>query len=161
MFIRGTAAFAEGVGEQLQQVDLKEKWYLVAKPDVHISTAHIFGHNDLTRDTPKHSLDVLLNANYENDCEKVVRRLYPEVDKALSWLLEYAPSRLTGTGACVFAEFDTQQQAQKILDILPNWLEGFVAKGVKRSPLLDALDALTKSWLTITGCNPEVFPCLI
>ncbi|MDO6782344.1 hypothetical protein, partial [Marinovum sp. 1_MG-2023] len=88
----------EGVGEKLQPAEPEEKWYLVAKPDVSIATVDIFTHSDLTRDTEKRSLKALLAGTYENDCEKIVRRLHPKVDKALSWLLEYAPSRLTGTG---------------------------------------------------------------
>ncbi|MGR5080859.1 4-(cytidine 5'-diphospho)-2-C-methyl-D-erythritol kinase [Photobacterium swingsii] len=143
VFVRGVSAFAEGVGEQLQPAQPEEKWYLVAKPDVSIATVDIFTHPDLTRDSEKRSLNALLAGTYENDCEKIVRRLHPEVDKALSWLLEYAPSRLTGTGACVFAEFSTHREAIATLDKLPNWLHGFVAKGVNTSPLLTALSTLS------------------
>ncbi|MDO6501080.1 4-(cytidine 5'-diphospho)-2-C-methyl-D-erythritol kinase [Photobacterium sanguinicancri] len=139
VFVRGVSAFAEGVGEKLQPAEPEEKWYLVAKPDVSIATVDIFTHSDLTRDTEKRSLKALLAGTYENDCEKIVRRLHPKVDKALSWLLEYAPSRLTGTGACVFAEFSTHREAIATLNKLPNWLHGFVAKGVNTSPLLTAL----------------------
>lgn len=145
VFVRGLSAFAEGVGgEKLQPAEPQEKWYLVAKPDVSIATVDIFTHPELIRDTEKRTLDALLAGGiYENDCEKIVRRLHPpEVDKALSWLLEYAPSRLTGTGACVFAEFSTQQDALATLNKLPDWLQGFVAKGVNTSPpLLTALNA--------------------
>ncbi len=141
VFVRGTTAFAEGVGEQLQKADAEEKWYLVAKPDVSIATAKIFGHPHLTRDTPKRTLNALLASKYENDCEKIVRELFPEVDKAISWLLEYAPSRLTGTGACVFAEFENEQDARSTFNKLPDWLTGFVARGVNTSPLLTTLNA--------------------
>ncbi|KKD58584.1 kinase [Grimontia sp. AD028] len=139
VFVRGTTAFAEGVGELLQPAEAKEKWYLVAKPEVSIATAKIFGHPSLTRNTPKRTLNALLAANYENDCEKIVRELFPEVDKAISWLLEYAPSRLTGTGACVFAEFENEEDARATLNKLPDWLTGFVARGVNTSPLLSTL----------------------
>lgn len=144
VFVRGFSAFAEGVGEELQPAEPEEKWYLVAKPDVSIATVDIFTHPELTRDTEKRSLEALLAGVYENDCEKIVRRLHPKVDKALSWLLEYAPSRLTGTGACVFAEFSTHQEAIATLKNLPGWLQGFVAKGVNTSPLLTALHANSK-----------------
>ncbi|WP_325893576.1 4-(cytidine 5'-diphospho)-2-C-methyl-D-erythritol kinase [Grimontia sp. NTOU-MAR1] len=139
VFVRGTTAFAEGVGELLQPAEAEEKWYLVAKPEVSIATAKIFGHPSLTRNTPKRTLNALLAANYENDCEKIVRELFPEVDKAISWLLEYAPSRLTGTGACVFAEFENEKDARATLNKLPDWLTGFVARGVNTSPLLSTL----------------------
>ncbi|WP_318440593.1 4-(cytidine 5'-diphospho)-2-C-methyl-D-erythritol kinase [Photobacterium leiognathi] len=141
VFVRGTSAFAEGVGEKLQPADPEEKWFLVAKPDISIATVDIFTHPDLPRNTEKRSLEALLRGVYENDCEKIVRSLNPEVDQALSWLLEYAPSRLTGTGACVFSEFNTQEEANAILKILPDWLHGFVAKGVNTSPLMTALAA--------------------
>ncbi|WP_318467559.1 4-(cytidine 5'-diphospho)-2-C-methyl-D-erythritol kinase [Photobacterium leiognathi] len=141
VFVRGTSAFAEGVGEKLQPAEPEEKWFLVAKPDISIATVDIFTHPDLPRNTEKRSLDALLRGVYENDCEKIVRSLNPEVDQALSWLLEYAPSRLTGTGACVFSEFNTQEEANAILKILPDWLHGFVAKGVNTSPLMTALAA--------------------
>ncbi len=144
VFIRGVTAFAEGVGELLQPAYAKEKWYIVAKPDVSIETAKIFGHPQLTRNTPKRSLNALLAGNYENDCEKIVRELFPEVDKAISWLLEYAPSRLTGTGACVFAEFETEAAARSTLKKLPDWLSGFVAKGVNTSLLLTTLNERTQ-----------------
>ncbi|MGR2766563.1 4-(cytidine 5'-diphospho)-2-C-methyl-D-erythritol kinase [Photobacterium ganghwense] len=143
VFVRGFSAFAEGVGEQLQPAEPEEKWYLVVKPEVNIATVDIFTHPGLKRDTEKRSLNALLTGVYENDCEKIVRSLHPEVDKALSWLLEYAPSRLTGTGACVFAEFSTQHEANATLKKLPDWLHGFVAKGVNTSPLLTALHALS------------------
>ncbi|VTR45116.1 4-diphosphocytidyl-2-C-methyl-D-erythritol kinase [Serratia fonticola] len=32
VFVRGHAAFAEGIGEQLQPANPAEKWYLVAHP---------------------------------------------------------------------------------------------------------------------------------
>ncbi|PKF51844.1 4-(cytidine 5'-diphospho)-2-C-methyl-D-erythritol kinase [Enterovibrio nigricans] len=144
VFVRGTTAFAEGVGEKLQPADAPEKWYLVAKPDVSIATAKIFGHENLTRNTPNRTLNELLAEKHENDCEKIVRELFPEVDKAISWLLEYAPSRLTGTGACVFAEFEDEAAARSTLNQLPDWLTGFVARGVNTSPLFTTLNSQTQ-----------------
>ncbi len=119
VFIRGFAAFAEGVGEQLTPVEAEEKWFLVVRPNVSIATKDIFCHPELTRNTPKRDLPTLLNTTYENDCEKIVRLLYPEVDKQLSWLLQYAPSRLTGTGSCVFAEFSSKNEAKNVQAQLP------------------------------------------
>ncbi len=139
VFVRGFAAFAEGVGEQLIPSHPDEKWYLVVKPNVSISTADIFSNPDLTRDTPKRALATLLELPYENDCEKIVRLLYPEVDKQLSWLLQYAPSRLTGTGSCVFAEFSNQDDALSVLKKLPDSTSAFVAKGKNTSPLHETL----------------------
>lgn len=139
VFVRGHAAFAEGVGEQLQPANPDEKWYLVVKPQVSIATADIFTHSELTRNTPKRALSTLLEQEYVNDCEKIVRMLYPEVDKQLSWLLQYAPSRLTGTGSCVFAEFNSKKEAESVLEQLPDTVSAFVARGRNISPLKETL----------------------
>lgn len=139
VFVRGFAAFAEGVGEKLSPAHPDEKWYLVVRPNVSIATADIFGHPDLTRNTPKRDLETLLNTPSVNDCEKIVRMLYPEVDKQLSWLLQYAPSRLTGTGSCVFAEFSSKSEAETILAQLSDKVSAFVAQGRNISPLKETL----------------------
>ncbi|CAK1814788.1 4-diphosphocytidyl-2-C-methyl-D-erythritol kinase [Vibrio crassostreae] len=139
VFVRGYAAFAEGVGEQLQPANPDEKWYLVVKPQVSIATVDIFTHSELTRNTPKRALSTLLEQEYVNDCEKIVRMLYPEVDKQLSWLLQYAPSRLTGTGSCVFAEFNSEKDAELVREQLPDTVSAFVAKGRNISPLKETL----------------------
>jgi len=139
VFTRGFAAFAEGVGEELTQAEPEEKWYLVIRPNVSIATVDIFTHPDLTRNTPKRTLATLLDSDYGNDCEKIVRMLYQEVDKQLSWLLQYAPSRLTGTGSCVFAEFSSKNQAETTLGKLPDTVSAFVAKGKNISPLYETL----------------------
>ena len=139
VFVRGHAAFAEGVGEILTPVNPQEKWYLVAHPGVSIPTPLIFNDPDLPRNTPKRSIKTLLKCDFGNDCEVIARKRFREVDAARSWLLEYAPSRLTGTGAGVFAEFDTESRARQVLAQAPEWLKGFVAKGVNLSPLHRAL----------------------
>lgn len=139
VFVRGHAAFAEGVGEKLQPVTVPQKWYLVLVPPVHISTAAIFTDPELPRDTPKYSWATLQEMDWKNDCQELVKKRHPEVANALSWLLEYAPSRMTGTGACVFAEFETESAARKVLANAPNWLQGFVAQGVNLSPLRSGL----------------------
>ncbi|MDT8850468.1 4-(cytidine 5'-diphospho)-2-C-methyl-D-erythritol kinase [Pantoea dispersa] len=142
VFVRGHAAFAEGVGEQLQPAFPAEKWYLVAHPGVSIATPDLFRDPELTRDSPIRTLDELLQRPFHNDCEAVARKRFREVDALLSWLLEYAPSRLTGTGACVFAEFDTESAARQVLELAPKWVCGFVARGLNLSPLQRTLSGL-------------------
>ena len=139
VFTRGFAAFAEGVGEELSAVEPEEKWYLVVRPAVSIATKDIFTHPQLMRNTPKRDLASLLTTPYENDCEKIVRSLYPEVDKQLSWLLQYAPSRLTGTGSCVFAEISSRKDAQAVFAQLSDNVLAFVAQGRNVSPLRKTL----------------------
>ena len=145
VFVRGHAAFAEGVGEILTPVEPEEKWYLVAHPGVSIPTPTIFRDPELPRNTPKRSIETLLKCEFSNDCEDIARKRFRKVDEALTWLLEYAPSRLTGTGACVFAEFDTESAALQVLEQAPAWLRGFVARGVNLSPLASALAGQAES----------------
>lgn len=142
VFINGYCAFAEGVGEKLQTVDAKEPWYLVIVPEVHVSTQAVFQHPDLPRNTAKLELSTLLSAPWQNDCQALVCKLYPQVANALTWLVEYAPSRMTGTGACVFGEFEHQNEALNALGKLPDGMKGFVAKGINRSPLERRLSQL-------------------
>ncbi|QYJ79481.1 4-(cytidine 5'-diphospho)-2-C-methyl-D-erythritol kinase [Shewanella acanthi] len=139
VFIHGFAAFAEGVGERLQRVNPNEPWYLVIAPDAHVSTAAVFQDPHLPRNTPKLAIDTLMSQAWENDCQNLVVAQYPQVAKALGWLLEYAPSRMTGTGACVFGEFSSQQQALAALAKLPSDMHGFVAKGMNISPLISRI----------------------
>lgn len=146
VFVRGFAAFAEGVGEKLTPVSPAEKWYLVAHPGVSIPTPVIFKDPELPRNTPIRSIDTLLNCEFGNDCEVIARKRFRKVDELLSWLLEYAPSRLTGTGACVFSEFDTEDAARQVLKQAPEWLHGFVARGVNVSPLHQAISGKAEYW---------------
>lgn len=135
IFVRGFAAFAEGVGEELTVCQPKERWYVVLKPAVSISTAVVFQDPNLPRNTPKRSLETLLAQKWENDCEKVVRDHYSEVEDLMSKLLKYATFRLTGTGACIFAEFDSEAEARAVFAHKPTNVFGFVAKGQNVSPL--------------------------
>lgn len=135
VFVHGFSAFAEGVGEQLTPVSPTEKWYLVMHPGVSVATPVVFNDPELTRNTPKREISALLATDFRNDCEAAVRNRFREVEQLVSWLLEYAPSRLTGTGACVFAEFDTEYAARQVLELAPKGLQGFVARGVNVSPL--------------------------
>ncbi|WP_371195252.1 4-(cytidine 5'-diphospho)-2-C-methyl-D-erythritol kinase [Glaciecola sp. SC05] len=139
VFVKGQTAFANGVGEQLQAIELPIKYYLVATPDVQVSTADVFGHPELPRATPRICIDDYCFENTANDCQTLVTTMHSKVAKLLQWLLHYAPSRMTGTGASVFAIFDNKAKALEVLENLPEGVRGFVAKGVNRSPLHDAL----------------------
>lgn len=135
VFIVGEAAWAEGVGEQFTPISPAEPWFAVIKPDCHVSTAEIFSSVELTRDCEPITISRFLSGEGRNVCEDVVKKHYPAVAQALNWLAQYAAPRMTGTGACVFAEFDEQQQAQQVIQNLPSSWKGFVAKGINRSPL--------------------------
>ncbi|TCP97809.1 4-diphosphocytidyl-2-C-methyl-D-erythritol kinase [Cricetibacter osteomyelitidis] len=144
IFVHGQSALAEGAGEIFTSCEPEEKWYVVLKPDIAISTAVIFSDTNLTRNTPKRSLEQLINSEYANDCEKIVRNHYPEVEQIINWLVKYAPTRLTGTGACVFAEFDNKKDAQAVFAVKPEKFTGFIAKGLNHSPLHQMIASLSQ-----------------
>lgn len=141
VFVHGRAAFAEGVGERLTPVDPPEPWYLVVRPPVHVDTGAVFADEGLTRNTPPRKISGLSEWEGRNDCQAVVVRRHPEVGEALAWLSQRAgEARMTGTGACVFAAFETAAEARRVAQELPPRWQGFVARGCNRSPLHRALD---------------------
>ncbi len=149
VFVHGNSAYAEGVGEHLIPVELPELWYLIVHPGVHVSTANVFSHKQLTRDTPKSKIAPALEgdlgniANYcdltSNDCQAIVCQLYPEIRQAIDWLSQFSPAKLTGTGACIFASFSDKQRADNVLSQLPTNYQGFVAKSINKSPAIEGL----------------------
>lgn len=135
VFVRGAAAFAEGVGEQLTPVpELPEPWYLVVCPQVHVNTGKIFSHEGLTRDTPPINIRTALRQGGRNDCQQVVTMLYPEIGNALNLLNKFSFAKMTGTGACIFSSFGSEAEAISVSDQLPAEYVAFVAKGVNQSP---------------------------
>ena len=139
VFIHGHAAWAEGVGEQLRSIDPPEEWYLVLFPACHVSTAEIFAHPQLTRDSARITIADFFSGSRENDCLPVVTSEYPEVAEAMEWLGRFAEARLTGTGAAVFAAFDSEEEARDVLAKLPGHMRGAVGRGVNCSPVLEML----------------------
>lgn len=136
VFVHGKAAWAEGVGERFAPIVLPEDWFLVVVPPCHVSTAEIFAAPDLTRDSARITIRAFTAGETGNDCLPVVRDRYPAVAQALEWLGQFAEARLTGTGACVFAAFESEARARQVLAMLPRGFEGFVARGTNQSPLL-------------------------
>ncbi|MCG5508840.1 4-(cytidine 5'-diphospho)-2-C-methyl-D-erythritol kinase [Ectothiorhodospira lacustris] len=136
VFVRGHAAWAEGVGERLAPVSPPEPWYLVVHPGVMVPTGAIFTDPGLTRDCPPIKIADFLAGRAGNVCEPVVCRRFPAVAKALEWLQgQGVTARMTGTGSCVFGVFETEEAARAALECLPCGWSGFVARGCNQSPL--------------------------
>lgn len=134
LFVMGRSAWATGVGEILEPVALPIRFYVILWPGTGISTAEIFSREELTRNTPAIKIADFLAGAGRNDCEPVVRRLYPAVDAALNWLGRFGTARLTGTGSCVFAGFQTQAEAERVLAEVPAAFKGFLARGLDQLP---------------------------
>jgi 4-diphosphocytidyl-2-C-methyl-D-erythritol kinase len=145
VFVRGRAAWAEGIGERLTPLypplAPAETNYLILKPNIDVSTAEVFQDPELTRNSAPITIHGFLASGGWNDCLGVVRRRYPEVARALDWLSGFGPARLTGTGACVFLACETWARGREILRELPPGWDGFLVRGLNDSPLLERLAA--------------------
>lgn len=140
IFVHGHAAWAEGVGEILTPMSPPESWYLLVVPPVHVSTAAVFRHPALTRNSaPIRISDFLEGAAY-NTLEPVVREVYPDIDACLNWLQQYGRPMLTGTGAGSFITVDTETKAQELASNVPEPWQAFAVKGMNRSPLLESIE---------------------
>ena len=141
VFVFGENALAEGIGEQLQAIALPPAWYVVLCPPVAVSTAAVFSHPDLKRDSQKVTIqgftDALsAGASYAvNDLQALVAGQTPEVARHLAWLSNFAPALMTGSGACVFAAFGSESAARRVIAQLSADMRGFVAQGLQRHPL--------------------------
>jgi len=135
VFVRGRAAWAEGVGEALQPVDIDEPIYLIIDPGVRVSTAQIFAAEELTRNCDPITIRAFLRGAGTNVCEPVVRNRHPQVGQALDWLAQFGVARMSGSGGCVFVEVDSLRQAEIVKSQVPKPWVGYVARAMNRSPL--------------------------
>ena len=143
-FLLGQNAFGEGIGERLTRIDLPRAWYVLLVPPVEVSTAEIFSDSALTRDTKSIKISSFSVGIGHNDLEPIVCRRYPVVNEYLGWLrgcnaAAARNARLTGSGACVFAEFASEREALSVLASLPQYMRGFAARGLDRHPILGML----------------------
>jgi len=139
VFVYGYAAWAEGVGEKLERIDIPEQWFVVIKPNCHVDTKEIFLSKDLTRNSNSITIANFIAGQHQNDCLGVVRERYQSVKDALVELSGFSEARLTGTGACVFAQFDSEAAAASAYRSLQEEWSVYLVKGVNESPLFSKL----------------------
>ena len=142
VFVRGRAAWATGIGEVLQDIELEEPIYLVIDPKVAVSTAQIFAAQELTRNCDPLTIRAFLRGSGINVCEPVVRKRYPQVDEAIDWLNQFAMARMSGTGACVFAALDSLEQAEVVKLQVPRQWNAYVTRAMNSSPVHQQLELL-------------------
>ena len=135
VFVRGCAAWAEGIGEKLEIVAPPEPWYLVVTPDCAVNTAEMYAAPELARATPRVSWDDFLAGRTHNDFEPVARRRHPEVANALAWAAQFGRPQMSGSGASVFVAFASPAEAKRAAAAVPPAWRAFVARGLNRSPL--------------------------
>ena len=136
-FVFGETAFAEGVGEALRPLAVPPAWYVMVAPPVSVPTAEIFSAKELTRDTEILIMQGFAAHKTRNDMQAVVCVKYPEVAESLEWLSQYGDARMSGSGACLFAPFDTEGQARQVAASAPSGWKVWVAQGLDRHPLKD------------------------
>ena len=138
-FLFGGPAWAEGTGDELRAIDLPPRWYVVLTPPVEVPTREIFQAPELTRNTEALKMEDFSaqaqGGRFRNDLEPVVVARYPQVRQHLEWLSAHGEARMTGSGACVFAGFDSREAADRVLGMLPRGMTGFVAQGLQRHPM--------------------------
>lgn len=137
VFVFGENAFAEGVGEALQVCELPNRWYVVLFPPVQVPTAKIFSHPELTRDSVFGTMRTLLMQQPRNDLQALACKLYPEVKRHIEVLSQFGHALMTGSGACVFAEFESREQAGAVMQQLPIEMRSVIAQGLSKHPLHD------------------------
>ena len=139
VFVQGSSAWAEGVGERLTPVTLPARWYVIIHPGVAVSTQEVFQSPELTRNSPLITLHAFFESGGRNDCEPVVRSGSPQVAEALEWLARFAPAHLTGTGSCVFSACRSASEAERLAARVPDRWRSFVARGLNSSPVHELL----------------------
>ena len=139
-FLFGRNAFGEGVGERLAPLALPRAWYLVLVPPVSVSTSEIFAAPELTRNSKTIKISGFSGGFGRNDLEPVVSRRHPEVARHLEWLRQFGDARMSGSGACVFAEFATEREARSVHSKVPADMRGLVVRGLDRQPLAALLE---------------------
>jgi 4-diphosphocytidyl-2-C-methyl-D-erythritol kinase len=139
VFVQGSSAWAEGVGERLTPVALPGTWYVVIYPGVAVSTREVFQSPELTRNSPLITIRAFFDSGGRNDCEPVVCSRVAPVAEALEWLARFAPARLTGTGSCVFGACGSASDAERLAARVPDRWMSYVARGLNTSPVHERL----------------------
>lgn len=135
-FIFGRNAFAQGIGEKLTAIDVPKQWYVIVKPDVHVATAKIFAHPDLTRDSKPSIIPAFQTLRpFRNDMQAVVFKEYPEVREAYAEMAKHGEALMTGSGACIFLPCQSRRQAENIYRQVSKIYEAYCVEGLESHPL--------------------------
>ena len=132
VFVRRTSAWAQGIGDELMPLELPACWFVIIYPDCHVSTQEIFGAPELTRNTPPITVSAFFEGPVRNDLQPAVESRYKQVSTAIKWLSNHGSAMMTGSGACVFASFQSQVEAQRVAKAAKGEFSVFVAKGINR-----------------------------
>ncbi len=129
-FIQDDPMLGSGRGEVLTKisVDLKGKYLVLVKPDVHVSTAEAY--SGIRPQKPDHSIEEILNSGIEswkgllkNDFEESVFKKYPKVGQIKEQLYSMGArySCMSGSGSTVFGIFDEVIDLQNHFPEMTSW----------------------------------------
>lgn len=134
VFVRGHSCWAEGIGEEITPIELPSLWFVILKPNCHVATAEIFRAPELTRNTAPITVSAFFAGHAKNDLQAAVETRYPEVRNAVLWLSQHGHAMMTGSGACVFASYESQSEAERVARLAPEAVSAYVAKGINKHP---------------------------
>jgi len=145
VFIYGSSAWAEGVGEVISEMKLPEKWFVVVNSEYHCSTKEVFQNKCLTRDSAAITIRAFLDGYEKNDCLAVVRGMSQGLDDIYCRFSDFGKVLLTGTGSSMFMKCDTREEAVSLSEKLPAEWQTWVVRGVNKSPLHSSLNRFINS----------------
>ena len=135
-FLHGTTAWGEGIGDCLTTVDLPPTWYVVAVPQVVVSTRIVYENAHFSRFRKPVPYETVDFAALHNDLEESACSLYPAVQHTLQQLRRFGPARMSGTGGAVFLPVESIAEGNKILAQLPDQMIKKICKSIPVSPSL-------------------------
>lgn len=138
-FLFGRNAFAEGIGEQLVEINTPQRWFVVIEPGVSVPTSAIFGAAELTRNSKPVTLLDFSEAPMsfgKNDLQAVATTVFPLVADALQWMAQFGPAKMSGSGACIFGVFESQERAESVISAASGRWKAWMAVGMQHHPLL-------------------------
>lgn len=126
-FLGGRNAWVEGIGEQLQALDLPAGQFLVVKPPSGASTPKIFQSPNLQRATKRTTIKVFVANGVDqifefgrNDLQPVAQTLCPDIEVGLQWMKNQGLlGRMTGSGSALFARV---KEAVDTSTLPPGWI---------------------------------------
>lgn len=138
--IIGGTVIAEGRGEKLTQLkSFKDKWLLIANPDVKVSTGYVYNNLNLSKinnhPNTKEIVECINNDDIAgvskkmvNVLESVTTREYPIINEIKKSMLKHGAlgSMMSGSGSTVFGIFRNQSEAIKCKDALKNSIEHLI-----------------------------------
>ena len=134
VFLHGKTAWGEGIGDCLTTIDVPPSFYVVAVPQVTVSTRRVYQNANFShfqKSVPRKTFDFTM---LQNDLEESACSLYPSVQHTLQQLRRFGPARMSGSGGAVFLPVESIAEGNEILAQLPKqWIKK-VCKGIPVSP---------------------------